>query len=204
MTISIEYLNVEHFDGLKKIPIQDAEMYFLKQSTHTPSVQDQDKATKAAENVKDFLMELSQELLPRRGWCFRPIPEKTEIANRCGYDMTHCEDYSRWKNADEVDFSCETKNKTDCLTAGYCSFDGTTCTVTQTTKSKNCSIAQEKGQWDLVCEKTNFKGFTSGAIVSLSFLIFLLILVSIIYVETFKRAALSSRCQHIRNYRTLF
>ena len=181
INLSIENLSLEDHPFMEKLPIQNAEMFFLKQQTFLSSVEDELKKNETAEAVETFLMELKPELLPRRGWCSRSIPksDSDEIVTRCGYSMDHCKDYQRWKSADEVQFNCNQHGDDDnCTTAGYCFWDGTKCEVIQTNKSKECVKEQDNGNWEAVCEKTNFKEYTGAAIFLFSLIICSLILVS--------------------------
>jgi len=185
MTLSIDIedskMKEDHpFESFEKIPIEDAAMFFLKYRASVPSVEDGNERKEAEEDVKKSLMELKPELLQRRGWCSRILSfeeDSTQVADRCSYTMNHCTDYKRWKFAKEADFNCTSKNQSECLTPGYCAWDGNICEIIQTSKSVECLKEQENGEWDTVCEKTHLDAYAGTSIAIGSVLISLLIMV---------------------------
>ena len=173
----------DSFEIFEKIPIEDAAMFFLKYRASVPSVADGNERQDAEQEVKKSLMNLKPELLQRRGWCSRILSieedNAQDVADRCSYTMNHCTDYKRWKFADKADFGCEDKNKSECLTAGYCALNGGNCEIIQTSKSVECLKEQENGEWDTVCEETHFDAYAGTSVAIGSVLISLLIMVSI-------------------------
>ena len=187
LSIDIEDVNDHPFESFEKIPIEDAEMFFLKYRASVPSIEDGKEREEAEKAVEESLMDMKPELLQRRGWCSRRLSieeDSTEdVAERCSYTMNHCTDYKRWLSADQADFKCKDNTQSECSTAGFCSWDGTECATIQTSKSVDCLKEQENGQWEMVCETTHFDAYTGISIAIGSVLIFLFILVSIILVK---------------------